>query len=1032
MVDTATVLRSITERLAGVQDMGNGILRGERRYDGKTFATAYIDLSDHVVERAEDLTNFQERLLGSDFFKADGDQRWNSYLYFWAGPNSRQDANFTKAKARIESDRHFARKFVLSEEDLLGRLEDVNSRAPASHVSDDASVRWGELLLEASLGVVLEQRPRTQLLELIGTGEAFVADANPITRAASTRNGDPLGTSLLRHFHIGRFRSAINDRDFSFGDVNLIFGQNGSGKTSLLESIEAFYCGRIRRDPNAVFHDIEGEVLTPTGTLVKVKSTTTAATIKARNLAWYGRSNQQSSAISHSFTRFNFLDTDAAFRLSSETNAEQIKEDLSLLLVGAEASTLWTYLTKLCDETLSKGAGLGERVPILLRQTELLGNEVKRLQESPTESTALAKTYRSGLRELGATWSLGEDTAPVNPTDRAQLESLSRGFRQAVAIAQSAPTTIRLLKDHSLLLATALDTLQSVTGEYETARIELAASDMLAREQQASLDALQHWATYCEIGAPALATSLEYAQAATAAARGAIGGVSAEEVRDLPVEYASRPIVDAMQAATANLQLAVQQERSGTDSLQQRERLGQSIAALRRDLRDVVVSVIDRTGDAMHCPVCGTPHNDGELLHKIEALAASEDPSVTQGLRQAVQTSREHAQRERDALTSLKALERYATASSSLGTMTAGDLRNQLMTKHQEFIALNEELARLQTSTESLSRIGIDWNQYAAIRNAAAIVIGTGQDVASLDIVNRCMASLHTDADTAREACSRLRELLAELTNRAASAAGAMGKPGASPSELTTAVERASGLLKTSLDFIQNATQLIKLQDDQPLEAIQLALDEAIGAFDRAQHAERNKVTARTDLSKKTKELQQATEQLGDLSSRRENFRKVGDILLNITQNHSLEKATQDALESIRGHVSDIFARIHAPAEYVLGNFQGEALLTTRDGQNPHGVHQVSTGQRAALALSIFLALNRSAESAPPVMLIDDPVAHIDDLNALSFLDYLRDLAVGTRKQIFFATADAKFAALFQRKFEFLGEERFKKIVLAR
>lgn len=38
----------------------------------------------------------------------------------------------------------------------------------------------------------------------------------------------------------------------------------------------------------------------------------------------------------------------------------------------------------------------------------------------------------------------------------------------------------------------------------------------------------------------------------------------------------------------------------------------------------------------------------------------------------------------------------------------------------------------------------------------------------------------------------------------------------------------------------------------------------------------------------------------------------------------------------------------------------------------------------------------------------------------------------GTRKQIFFATADAKLAALFQRKFEFLGEERFKKTVLAR
>jgi len=65
-------------------------------------------------------------------------------------------------------------------------------------------------------------------------------------------------------------------------------------------------------------------------------------------------------------------------------------------------------------------------------------------------------------------------------------------------------------------------------------------------------------------------------------------------------------------------------------------------------------------------------------------------------------------------------------------------------------------------------------------------------------------------------------------------------------------------------------------------------------------------------------------------------------------------------------------------------------------------------------------------------MLIDDPIAHIDDLNALSFLDYLRDLAVHSRKQIFFATADSRIAALFEKKFAFLGEDAFKKISLVR
>jgi len=55
--------------------------------------------------------------------------------------------------------------------------------------------------------------------------------------------------------------------------------------------------------------------------------------------------------------------------------------------------------------------------------------------------------------------------------------------------------------------------------------------------------------------------------------------------------------------------------------------------------------------------------------------------------------------------------------------------------------------------------------------------------------------------------------------------------------------------------------------------------------------------------------------------------------------------------------------------------------------------------------LSIFLAQNAQLMSAPPFILIDDPIAHVDDLNSLSFLDYLRDVALTGRRQIFFASA---------------------------
>ena len=1025
----------IAEKLPGFEDLGDGILRGERRHQGTTYATAYIDLSDHVVERAADLSSFQERLLGKDFFKADGDQRWNSYLYFWAGPNSQEDDAFPKAKARIESDRHFARKFVLSEADLLDRFEEIPTQTTVAQVSDDVSGQWEQLLKAASLDIVLEQRPRTQLMELIGSGQAFIDESNAPAKPLPTLEIDPLSTGLLRYLKVGSFRPAISGREFIFGDVNLIFGQNGAGKTSLLEAIEALYCGRIRRDPSAVIGNISGKVITPDGLLKAVQSPMTPAVAKARNLAWYGRPNQQSNAISQAFTRFNFLDTDAAFRLSNETKPEQIKEDLNLLLMGADASTLWTYIQKACSDTITKGNSARERIPLLLKQTELLGSDVRRLRETPTESSTLAKSYRAALRDLGARWSLGEEATPVAQSDRAHLEFLSRGFRQTITTAQSTPTTTALLHAREQSLRQNLEVLKGLTQEHDAVQIKLNSIETEAWQLQASLNVLQNWLAYCQAGIPSLATSLSNSRTQIDALVASTGGISAEQILDLPPEFSIRPIDDAIEIATADLRLAEQQERSGVEMLQQRERLGESLVALRKDLSDVARTILDKTGDSIHCPVCMTIHNDGELLHKINALSASEDPSTTEGLRQAIQTSRERGQRARNALSSLKALQRYAIVSQSPNTTPAKDLLKQLQAKDAKLAALVEDLDQLEASASSRGFSDAQWKSFNEAQDAAIRVIDESQNYASVDVVNVHIASLCEELEAQNDAQTQLQEQLSDFSDRAIElmkTAGVSLLPSSSLDELVIAVERALSAVEKCLVFTDEASQLIHLKEDQPFETLQLSIDDAIGVFDRALHAERTEANAQSDLTKKINDLQDATKQLDDATKNREHFEKASKVLSTIVQDHSLDNATQEALDSIREHVSNIFSRIHSPTEYTLGNFESDALLTTRDGQQIRGAHQVSTGQRAALALSIFLALNRSAESAPPVMLIDDPVAHIDDLNALSFLDYLRDLAVSGRKQIFFATADAKLAALFQRKFEFLGESRFKKIVLSR
>ncbi|MEK6744221.1 MAG: hypothetical protein AABZ15_11445 [Nitrospirota bacterium] len=206
-------------------------------------------------------------------------------------------------------------------------------------------------------------------------------------------------------------------------------------------------------------------------------------------------------------------------------------------------------------------------------------------------------------------------------------------------------------------------------------------------------------------------------------------------------------------------------------------------------------------------------------------------------------------------------------------------------------------------------------------------------------------------------------------------------------------------------------------------------------------------VKEKENEKKRSTQLQQLTEELSVLEKDRveadgrfKRCKTVKSVLEIIINKHSIDNVVSEFISRNQKRISEIFTSIHAPHEFAgiehvkKGNdLSGELKLVRiyNDKESRVSVSEISAGQRAALALSIFLCLNEKLENAPPLILLDDPVAHVDDMNALSFLDYLREIAINKSRQILFATADDKLAALFERKFDFLGEE-FKRISLSR
>ena len=188
---------------------------------------------------------------------------------------------------------------------------------------------------------------------------------------------------------------------------------------------------------------------------------------------------------------------------------------------------------------------------------------------------------------------------------------------------------------------------------------------------------------------------------------------------------------------------------------------------------------------------------------------------------------------------------------------------------------------------------------------------------------------------------------------------------------------------------------------------------------------------ARTTYADSINRKAHLQKQLADLQPRMNRLKAAQTTLHSLISKHSLKRAMDSALQANRAGMEAIFKSIHSPADFRGLGTSWTTLVRKVDGSEAN-LGEISTGQRAAFALSIFLAQNAQLTKAPPVLLIDDPIAHVDDLNSLSFLDYLREIVLRGKRQIFFTTANEKLASLFERKFDFLGSEGFRRFNLKR
>ena len=1025
-----TARQKVAQLLGGVENVEEAVVRGERLHNGKCFAVAYVDLADDVVGRARDLHEFQERILGEDYFNSPGDLRWNKYIYIVAGPKSVEQPEFQSAKAVIEADEDFARKRVVSEDELASVLGAAQYFTPSANSQEfDIVGEWGKLLTEAHIDGILDRPPRTEMVARIGSGQAERAPA-PKKELSLHESDEHLHERWLSSLRIESFRP-VHDGNaaFNFGQVTLITGPNGSGKTSLLEAIEFFYCGQNRRAHTGtakVFGKLRGSDK-------ELLATTVPSRLRARCLHWYNREEKNSTAVLNGFGRYNFLDTDAAFRVAGDLDPQELPDDLSRLIVGSDASLVWSYVDKLAPEVQTAAERALLYSQDAQKTLEGLQMKLKEAKERPSDAKALSEAFRATLPLIGYRCVLS--SAPFASAEEAKPIQAAYSALQVLLAAGPALTTLASLGARSR----SIDEARRAVEPLDTEAKALHKQSEELESQAANLDAwaklLVRWAEYVRVRyAPIRDEYLRCRDLVTAAGT-KLGAFANFEVPTVDQAYKSVRLIDALNGAIQGIQSA---SNEVTSLEQLSASFGQAAAARARtaqELKAAVLATLRGGAPATTCPVCKTVHGEAALAAHIEKITSElTQPTELTELSGKLSAAREGHKQWLDWKAFLEQLQQIALQLSLPLSQTCNEIVDAFSHARRNF---EEAKANLQPASEALSRLhhgGMSDKAHDALLSSAITVPALTQnpyDVAAVEAQR--LAYLDLAART-REQIPSLRAQSELLMGRITQHMAPLFDSGWRTTTSTSAgITAFSQLNQETLALERQRDELLQYFDignETKLSDVEATLAGTLRALTEAVQAATREQTASADISRLQGDIENQKNTIRERLMRSSNLQVASTALSKLRSELSLESATAKSLNAIGQEINEAFVRIHSPNEYEYVGSNG-VLLRSKKTHEDWSLDKVSTGQRAAFALSIFLAVNRTAAKAPPVILIDDPVAHVDDLNALSFLDYLRDLAVTSKKQVFFATADARVASLFARKFGFLGDD-FKRIDLVR